>query len=204
MSHNETWNTARRLVSRTSNSSHSPSSPALARDFPPTFFTTAKHIYKQLMRVFAHIYHAQFPYLIHLCCEGHFNSLFAHFVAFGAEFELFSFQEVRRVARRVVETVFTTLTNLHRASLAVQKFRKLDGRRVPGRLRLDRGLGARRHPRGEVSTIESVRQASRLAQCVFVLFLCSVSICIILADAPQRVCVRVRACTNQVCIAYTE
>lgn len=47
------------------------------------------------MRVFAHIYHAQFPYLIHLCCEGHFNSLFAHFVAFGAEFDLFSFQEFK-------------------------------------------------------------------------------------------------------------
>jgi MOB kinase activator 1 len=48
--------------------------------------------------VFAHIYHAQFPYLIHLCCEGHFNSLFAHFIAFGAEFELFSFQEVSAIA----------------------------------------------------------------------------------------------------------
>ena len=51
------------------------------------------------MRVFAHIYHAQFPYLIHLCCEGHFNSLFAHFVAFGAEFELFNFQEVSRAGQ---------------------------------------------------------------------------------------------------------
>ncbi|CAO1614462.1 unnamed protein product [Parajaminaea phylloscopi] len=72
-----------------------------SRDFPPTFLTTAKHIYKQLLRVFAHIYHAQFPHLIHLCCEGHFNSLFAHFIAFGAEFELFGFQEFKNSGNSV-------------------------------------------------------------------------------------------------------
>lgn len=70
-------------------------SPLIAREFPPTFLTTAKHIYKQLLRVFAHVYHAQFPYLVHLCCEGHFNSLFAHFIAFGTEFDLFSFADFR-------------------------------------------------------------------------------------------------------------
>ena len=32
---------------------------------------------------------------MHLCCEGHFNSLFAHFVAFGAEFDLFSYREFK-------------------------------------------------------------------------------------------------------------
>ncbi len=57
---------------------------------------TAKHIYKQLLRVFAHIYHAQFQWLLHLCCEGHFNSLFAHFIAFGREFDLFSFDEFKQ------------------------------------------------------------------------------------------------------------
>ncbi|PWN41452.1 hypothetical protein IE81DRAFT_314998 [Ceraceosorus guamensis] len=66
-----------------------------SREFPQTFLTTAKHVYKQLLRVFAHIYHAQFPYLVHLCCEGHFNSLFAHFIAFGAEFDLFNFKEFK-------------------------------------------------------------------------------------------------------------
>lgn len=60
---------------------------------------TAKHIYKQLLRVFAHIYHAQFPWLLHLCCEGHFNSLFAHFIAFGSEFDLFDFEEFRTSGR---------------------------------------------------------------------------------------------------------
>ncbi|PWN48757.1 hypothetical protein IE53DRAFT_318794 [Violaceomyces palustris] len=66
-----------------------------SRDFPPTFNVTVKHVYKQLLRVFAHIYHAQFPYLVHLCCEGHFNSLFAHFIAFGKEFGLFDFKEFK-------------------------------------------------------------------------------------------------------------
>ncbi|KAN0061011.1 Maintenance of ploidy protein mob2 [Thecaphora frezii] len=66
-----------------------------AREFPPTFLTTCKHIYKQLLRVFAHIYHAQFPHLLHLCCEGHFNSLFAHFIAFGTENRLFDFREFK-------------------------------------------------------------------------------------------------------------
>ncbi|SNX82728.1 related to MOB2 - required for maintenance in ploidy [Melanopsichium pennsylvanicum] len=66
-----------------------------SRDFPPTFLTTCKHIYKQLLRVFAHVYHAQYQFLVHLCCEGHFNSLFAHFVAFGTENRLFDYRDFR-------------------------------------------------------------------------------------------------------------
>lgn len=66
-----------------------------SRDFPPTFLTTCKHIYKQLLRVFAHVYHAQYSYLVHLCCEGHFNSLFAHFVAFGTENRLLDYREFK-------------------------------------------------------------------------------------------------------------
>lgn len=66
-----------------------------SRDFPPTFLTTCKHIYKQLLRVFAHIYHAQYQYLVHLCCEGHFNSLFAHFIAFGSENRLFDYRDFK-------------------------------------------------------------------------------------------------------------
>lgn len=71
--------------------------PPTAREFPVTFLATAKHIYKQLLRVFAHIYHAQFHHLVHLCCEGHFNSLFAHFIAFGNEFDLFQFSEFKGI-----------------------------------------------------------------------------------------------------------
>ncbi|TDL24328.1 hypothetical protein BD410DRAFT_786444 [Rickenella mellea] len=65
------------------------------RDFPANFPSTAKHIYKQLLRVFAHIYHAHYPQILHLRSEGHFNSLFAHFLAFGREYELLEVREVK-------------------------------------------------------------------------------------------------------------
>lgn len=66
-----------------------------SREFPPTFPVSAKQIYRQLLRIFAHIYHAHFPILLHLSCEGHVNSLFAHFIAFGKEFNLFDFREFK-------------------------------------------------------------------------------------------------------------
>lgn len=65
------------------------------REFPASFPTTARQVYKQMLRIFAHIYHAHFPLLLHLSCEGHVNSLFAHFVAFGKEFDLFDFREFK-------------------------------------------------------------------------------------------------------------
>jgi MOB kinase activator 1 len=58
------------------------------RDFPSSFAYTAKHIYKHLFRIFAHLYHAHFEQVLHLSVEAHFNSLFAHFLAFGKEFDL--------------------------------------------------------------------------------------------------------------------
>ncbi|KAK0569198.1 Maintenance of ploidy protein mob2 [Tilletia horrida] len=82
-----------------------------SRDFPPTFKTTAAHIYKQLLRVFAHIYHAQFSYLVHLCCEGHFNSLFAHFIAFGKEFDLFDFRAFKQSGAASVSSSSSSTTS---------------------------------------------------------------------------------------------
>ncbi|KAF8322503.1 hypothetical protein DL93DRAFT_2147337 [Clavulina sp. PMI_390] len=60
----------------------------LGADFQPNFALVAKQIYRQLLRVFAHIYHAHFQHLLHLSAEGHFNSLFAHFLAFGDQYNL--------------------------------------------------------------------------------------------------------------------
>lgn len=57
--------------------------------------TTAQQMYRQMLRIFAHIYHAHFPLLLHLGCEGHMNSLFAHFLVFGKEFQLFDFREFK-------------------------------------------------------------------------------------------------------------
>ncbi|KAF7298803.1 hypothetical protein MIND_00827900 [Mycena indigotica] len=65
------------------------------QDFPPSFPSTVKHIYRQLLRVFAHIYHAHFAQILHLRSEPHFNSLFAHFLAFGAEFELLEMKDLK-------------------------------------------------------------------------------------------------------------
>ncbi|KAJ7758129.1 Mob1/phocein [Mycena maculata] len=64
-------------------------------DFPPSFPSTVKHIYRQLLRVFAHIYHAHYAQILHLRSEPHFNSLFAHFLAFGSEFELLENKDLR-------------------------------------------------------------------------------------------------------------
>ncbi|KAG4304477.1 hypothetical protein PORY_002187 [Pneumocystis oryctolagi] len=56
--------------------------------FPPNFFVIVKSMYKQLFRVFAHIYHSHFDQILHLSLEAHWNSFFAHFISFGKEFEL--------------------------------------------------------------------------------------------------------------------
>lgn len=64
------------------------------QDFPPSFPSTVKHIYRQLLRVFAHIYHAHYAQILHLRSEPHFNSLFAHFLAFGGEFELLEMKDM--------------------------------------------------------------------------------------------------------------
>jgi len=65
------------------------------QDFPPSFPSTVKHVYRQLLRVFAHIYHSHYPQILHLRSEPHFNSLFAHFLAFGREYELLEVKDVK-------------------------------------------------------------------------------------------------------------
>jgi MOB kinase activator 1 len=64
-------------------------------DFPQGFPSTIKHVYRQLLRVFAHMYHAHYPQILHLRSEPHFNSLFAHFLAFGREYDLFEVKDVK-------------------------------------------------------------------------------------------------------------
>ena len=57
-----------------------------------------KHVYRQLLRVFAHIYHSHFQQILHLRSEPHFNSLFAHFLSFGREYELLEPKDVSGVS----------------------------------------------------------------------------------------------------------
>ncbi|CAH7669352.1 Mob1/phocein [Phakopsora pachyrhizi] len=66
------------------------------REFNQSNFpSSARHLYTQFLRIFAHLYHAHFDHFIHLSSEGHLNSLFAHFLQFGAEFDLIEQKELR-------------------------------------------------------------------------------------------------------------
>ena len=48
-----------------------------------------------MLRVFAHIFHSHYTHLLHLHSEPHFNSLFAHFLAFGKEYDLLEVKDVK-------------------------------------------------------------------------------------------------------------
>jgi len=67
----------------------------VAQEFPPHFPTMVKQMYKQLLRIFSHVYYAHYPILLHLHSEGHFNSLFAHFLAFGKEHNILDIRDIR-------------------------------------------------------------------------------------------------------------
>lgn len=68
----------------------------LGQDFhKESFPVTIKHVYRQFLRIFAHIYHAHFHQILHLRAEPHFNSLFAHFLAFGREYQLLDEKDIR-------------------------------------------------------------------------------------------------------------
>lgn len=70
-------------------------STMIGREFSPNFPSVARHIYTQLLRIFAHLYHAHYQIFLHLSSEGHLNSLFAHFLTFGREFDLLEEKETR-------------------------------------------------------------------------------------------------------------
>lgn len=63
--------------------------------FPEHFLRDCKNIYKQMFRVWAHLYWAHFenPFY-HLDLERHFNSSFVHFVVVGTEFDLLSTKDL--------------------------------------------------------------------------------------------------------------
>jgi len=63
-------------------------------DFHRDFHHHLKQIYKQLFRVFAHIYHSHFNAILALSTQGHLNTLLAHFICFGCEFELLDRKEL--------------------------------------------------------------------------------------------------------------
>ena len=50
-------------------------------------------IFKQLFRVFAHIYACHFDKIQHAAADRHLNTLFAHFICFSREFDLIDRRE---------------------------------------------------------------------------------------------------------------
>lgn len=44
--------------------------------------------------MFAHVYHSHYDKMLSLCQEAHFNTLFAHFVSFGREFDLLDRKDI--------------------------------------------------------------------------------------------------------------
>lgn len=65
------------------------------REFPQNLPSTVKHVYRQLLRVFAHLYYSHYTQILHLRSEPHFNSLFAHFLAFGKEYQLLDMKDIQ-------------------------------------------------------------------------------------------------------------
>ncbi|KAH6561734.1 hypothetical protein BASA50_000500 [Batrachochytrium salamandrivorans] len=57
-------------------------------EFPKDFRATVRLIFKQLLRVLAHIYHAHYDTILHVSSEAHLNTLLAHYVCFGRDFDL--------------------------------------------------------------------------------------------------------------------
>ncbi|TPX57506.1 hypothetical protein CcCBS67573_g09245 [Chytriomyces confervae] len=57
-------------------------------EFPPNFLVTLKAIYKHIMRVFVHMYSAHVHQIQVLNLQSHLNTLFAHLLCFGREFDL--------------------------------------------------------------------------------------------------------------------
>ncbi|KAI8804949.1 mps one binder kinase activator-like 1-like protein [Cladochytrium replicatum] len=72
-------------------------------DFPRDFISHIRVIYKQLFRVFAHIFYSHFDKIVCLNAEGHLNTLFAHFVCFAREFDLLDKKELTPMSELLAE-----------------------------------------------------------------------------------------------------
>ncbi|KAI9296544.1 hypothetical protein K502DRAFT_334788 [Neoconidiobolus thromboides FSU 785] len=71
--------------------------------FPSNFKNTISNLAKQIFRVYAHLFHAHYPTILHLSSEGHFNSQFAHFIAFSKEFQLLNSKDFTPLAELITE-----------------------------------------------------------------------------------------------------
>ncbi|KAJ3354353.1 Maintenance of ploidy protein mob2 [Entophlyctis luteolus] len=67
-------------------------------EFPPTFVTTIRQIHKQLVRVFVHMYSTHATRIEELSLQAHLNTLFAHVLCFGKEFDLIERKDLTALA----------------------------------------------------------------------------------------------------------
>lgn len=72
-------------------------------EFPRDFHQTIRGIFRQLFRIFAHIYHSHYEKIVHVSAEPHLNTLFSHFVAFSREFDLLDKKELSPMMDLIVE-----------------------------------------------------------------------------------------------------
>ncbi|KAI8816831.1 Mob1/phocein [Fimicolochytrium jonesii] len=72
-------------------------------EFPREFQNAVRTIFKQLFRIFAHIYHHHYDKILHVSAEGHLNTLFAHFISFAREFDLIDKKEIAPMADFIAE-----------------------------------------------------------------------------------------------------
>ena len=66
----------------------------IGEPFPKNFMNVSKTILRRLFRVYAHIYHSHFDYVIELKEEAHLNTSFKHFIFFVQEFHLIDKKEL--------------------------------------------------------------------------------------------------------------
>ncbi|KAI8999444.1 Mob1/phocein [Gaertneriomyces semiglobifer] len=72
-------------------------------EFPRDFQNEIRSIFKQLFRIFSHIYHVHYEKILHVSAEGHLNTLFAHFACFAREFDLLDRKELTPMAEFIAE-----------------------------------------------------------------------------------------------------
>ena len=56
--------------------------------YPSDFLTTIRWIFRQFIRLFAHVYHTYYDKILLLECEAHWNTLLVHVYLFAVEFDL--------------------------------------------------------------------------------------------------------------------
>ncbi|KAI8615272.1 Mob1/phocein [Chytriomyces sp. MP71] len=85
-------------------------------DFPRDFQATIRTIYKHLLRVIVHLYAAHVQSVETLNLQSHINTLFAHLLCFGREFELIDRRDL--VAAGSVAEFVNELDAMHGLNLS--------------------------------------------------------------------------------------